>query len=124
LGLINKIHFYNPLPGGDAVLDWLSAGDIYVQPSHTEGLPRSLIEAMSVGLPCVGTNVGGIPELLDSICLVPPKDVHALSEALKIIISNYELRKEQSRINLVKSASYHIDVLNSVRDQFLRENVF
>lgn len=43
----------------------LSEMDLYVQPSLQEGLPRALIEAMSIGMPAIGSNVGGIPELLD-----------------------------------------------------------
>src|SRR5690606_42058407 len=46
------------------VFQWLDKIDLYIQPSKTEGLPRALIEAMSRGLPCLGTRVGGIPELL------------------------------------------------------------
>ena len=40
--------------------------DIYIQPSDQEGLPRSLIEAMSRACPAVGSTTAGIPELLDS----------------------------------------------------------
>lgn len=40
--------------------------DIYIQPSLQEGLPRSVVEAMSVGCPCIGSKAGGIGELLDS----------------------------------------------------------
>lgn len=50
----------------EKVFDWLKKDlDIYIQPSLQEGLPRSVIEAMSVGLPCIGSDVAGIPELLD-----------------------------------------------------------
>lgn len=48
----------------DKVFNFLDNIDLYIQPSFLEGLPRSLIEAMSKGLPCIGSSVGGIPELL------------------------------------------------------------
>ena len=44
---------------------WLKQVDVYVQPSFTEGFPFSVIEAMSFAIPCIGSNVGGIPELVN-----------------------------------------------------------
>lgn len=46
------------------VFAWLDKIDIYIQPSKTEGMPRALIEAMSRACLCIGSNVGGIEELL------------------------------------------------------------
>lgn len=45
---------------------WLSTIDLYIQPSFTEGLPRSIVEAMSFSIPVLGSKVGGIPELVHS----------------------------------------------------------
>ena len=42
----------------------LAAADIYVQPSHAEGFPNALIEAMASGLPSIACNVGGVPEIV------------------------------------------------------------
>ncbi len=50
--------------GGQEKLKLLSEADIFVLPSHNEGLPVSLIEAMSWSVPVVSTRVGGIPELV------------------------------------------------------------
>lgn len=124
LGLTGRVVFSSPLPGGDSVLKWLSQGDIYVHPSHTEGLPRSLIEAMSVGLPCIGTTVGGIPELLQENCLVPPKKPEKLSKKLIEFIESPSLRIELSKVNLSKSKEYESDVLSQRRHSFLKMSVF
>lgn len=59
-----QVKFLGAMPH-NAVLNWLDSIDIYAQPSKTEGLPRALIEAMSRGLLAIGSNAGGIPELLD-----------------------------------------------------------
>ncbi|WP_417775726.1 glycosyltransferase family 4 protein [Stutzerimonas xanthomarina] len=63
-------------------------------PSWNEGLPMSILEAMSVGLPVIVTPVGGIPEVvLNEVngFLVEPGDAYALAEALIKVISNAEL---------------------------------
>lgn len=52
-----------PMPH-EKVFEWLDNIDIYIQPSKTEGMPRALIEAMSRACPCIGTDTGGIPELI------------------------------------------------------------
>jgi glycosyltransferase involved in cell wall biosynthesis len=82
LGLERHVQFCGALPAGAAVRQWLDSVDIYVQPSRTEGLPRSLLEALSRGCPALGSRVGGIPELLESRCLHPPGDAEALGRLL------------------------------------------
>lgn len=42
----------------------LNMADAYILPSYNEGLPISILEAMSYSLPIISTNVGGIPEIL------------------------------------------------------------
>lgn len=64
---------------------YLQASDGYVLPSHTEGLPVALLEALATGAPCVATRVGGSAEVLSGLAagrLVPPGDARALAEAV------------------------------------------
>lgn len=78
------------------VPDLLAASDIFVLPSLTEGLPLSVLEAMSHGLPIVATPVGGIPELVldqEQGILVPVQDSSALAEALTLLTSNPSQRQ-------------------------------
>ncbi len=59
---------------------------LFIHPSHTEGLPNAIIEAMSAELPVIATQVGGIPELVEDHVtgrLVPPQDPHALARAMQ-----------------------------------------
>jgi glycosyltransferase involved in cell wall biosynthesis len=68
----------------DALPDWFRAADLLCLPSHNEGVPNVVLEAMSCGTPVVATRVGGIPEVLPSQAglLVPPHEREALSDAL------------------------------------------
>lgn len=63
-GTLDQVVFEGRLKHED-LMAWMDRMDIYIQPSLTEGLPRSVVEAMSRGLPVLGSNVGGIPELLE-----------------------------------------------------------
>lgn len=69
----------------DDIPNILAAADVFVITSTMEGLCTSLLDAMAVGVPVVGTAVGGIPEVIEdgrSGCLVPPGDTNALAKAI------------------------------------------
>ncbi|WP_243049117.1 glycosyltransferase family 4 protein [Dyella sp. RRB7] len=67
-----------------ALADWFHAADLLCLPSHNEGVPNVVLEAMACGIPVVATQVGGIPEVLPPHAgiLVPPHDGAALAAAL------------------------------------------
>ena len=84
------------------VVELLNAADIFVLPSHREGLPRSVIEAMAVGLPIVATDIPACRELVsaDNGVLVPVGDPPALAEALAGLVGDAAKRRafgERSR---------------------------
>ena len=68
----------------DEVARWLAASNVFCLPSYSEGCPNVVIEALACGRPVVASDVGGIPELMDSRCgiLVPPRDACQLADAL------------------------------------------
>ena len=119
LGVRDKIIFLGKVLPSD-VRKYLLNSDLFILASRTEGLPRAMIEAMAVGLPCIGTNVGGIPELLDTECLVPPNDAKKLSERIFHFISNPSFMASQSNRNLTEAASYKQSILNKRREDFYR----
>lgn len=71
--------------------------DVYILPSYNEGLPISILEAMSYGLPVISTNVGGIPEIITNGkngCVITPGDKEAIYSALRLFIDTPILCKE------------------------------
>lgn len=117
LGIGDYVDFKGNV-GANEVREQLLAADIFVLASRTEGLPRAVIEAMAVGLPCVGTNVGGIPELLEGKALIPKDDPIALAEKIKILISEPFFYNEQSARNLMESENYKESILCKKREEF------
>ena len=101
----------------EKMMEWYQTIDLYIQPSLQEGLPRSVIEAMSYALPCMGTNVAGIPELLEEDCLLDKKRiVNALVESLQLI--RREKFIEEAKRNFEKAKLYDFDILNERRKKF------
>ena len=66
------------------VARWMAACDVVCLPSHSEGCPSVILEAINSGRPVVATSVGGVPEIVNRHCgiLVPAHDTKALSRAL------------------------------------------
>ena len=84
----------------------LAASDIFVLPSHFEGLPMSVIEAMLCGLPVVATDIRGPREQIvggETGFLVPPGSVAALAEALKKLADNAPLRSRLGQASLSRA---------------------
>ena len=79
---------------------YLQNADIFVMASRTEGMSNALLEAMSYGLPCVTTSVGGNREIInhgENGLLVEPEDPVGLGEAIIELIRNQSLREKIGR---------------------------
>lgn len=114
----NHVTFLGSLPGLERVIQALDESDIFLLPSMVEGLPRALIEAMARGLPCIATNVGGIPELLVAEDLVPPNDPEALSKKIIDVISTPERMSEMSERNFIKSTEFAPHFIHKKRYEY------
>jgi glycosyltransferase involved in cell wall biosynthesis len=77
----------------------LATADVLVLPSHTEGFPNVIVEAMAMGKPIVATSVGAIPEMLADECgvVIPPNDVDALRIALLRVMSDTDLQASRGK---------------------------
>jgi glycosyltransferase involved in cell wall biosynthesis len=103
LGLRECVTFFGEQPD---VSPFMLAADLFVISSVTEGLPVSLLEAMSVGLPAVVTDVGGMGEiarLSGAVTLVPSSDPHGMATALCGAIAR---RQELHKMGQLASSCY------------------
>jgi glycosyltransferase involved in cell wall biosynthesis len=76
------------------VRPFYAMADVFALPSHSEGSPNVLLEAMAANLPVVATTVGGVPEMVEhnnSALLVPPGDPAALAAAIGRLLAGSEL---------------------------------
>jgi glycosyltransferase involved in cell wall biosynthesis len=79
---------------------WFRYFDVYAITSREEGLPVSLLEAMSYGLPIVATNVGAISTVLKSGAvgtIVPPGNAEKFADAVEFYLENKEYASEHGR---------------------------
>jgi len=95
LGNEDSVVFHYHKTGSELMLLYRNA-DIFVLPSHHEGFPRTIWEAMANSLPVVSTNVGSIPYFLENnkhIVMVSPQDAEGLYQAIKTMIEDKPLRE-------------------------------
>ena len=96
----------------------LLSSDIAILPTRAEGLPRVVIEAMTLGLPCITTNVSGNSELIDSEFLFSYGDVNAIVQLIKKLVDDRELYEITSTRNFNKSHEFSKDALDTRRKEF------
>lgn len=117
LGIGARVHFLGNQPA-EGVRAALDAADLFVLPSRQEGLPRAMVEAMARALPCVGSTVGGIPELLPPADLVAPGDAAVLANKIREILTDPHRLAQMSAANLATAQDYREDVLRQRRLAF------
>lgn len=88
-GLERRIFLLGSMDHQD-LCKWIAASSVVALPSHNEGVPNVLLEAMACGKPVVATKVGGIPEIVEDVAgiLIEPHDERALNRALVQSIRN------------------------------------
>ncbi|KAF3299906.1 glycosyltransferase family 4 protein [Aerococcus urinaeequi] len=101
------------------VFEWLDNIDIYIQPSKQEGLPRAVVEAMSRGLPIIGSDAGGTPELIEKEWIVRAGSDTEIYDLLKNIYKKDLLA--QARVNYDKSMEFEESILTDRRNRFYED---
>lgn len=118
LGIGDYVSFTGLLSGAEEVRKELVNSDILIFPTLGEGLPRTVIEGMAAGLPCLSTPVNGIPELLEKNDLIDQKDDMKFAERAYQILTNEDLYLKISKRNIEKAREYCEPVLEKRRREF------
>lgn len=111
LGVSHKVHF---LGFRKDVKEILYASDIFLFTTLQEGLPRSLMEAMATGLPCIASDIRGNIDLLASECggyLCEKKNVDSFTNAINCLVADANKRKDMGQFNRERIKHYDINVV-------------
>ena len=98
---------------------YLKAFDVFLFPSRHEGLGSILLDALDFGLPIIATDVGGIPEIIESDVnglLVKPDAVDEICENILDLYTNRALMEQMTQTNIEKSQSYTV---GSMTDEYV-----
>jgi len=117
LGLSDRVNLLGFVPWDD-VIKHLDNADLFLLNSVSEGMPRAMIEAMARALPVVGTDVGGVSELLHKGDVVEPLRDDLLADKLYEVLTNTGRLIEMSRRNLHTSKAFSGEVLRAKKVAF------
>lgn len=117
-GGLDKMVRFEGFAIGDKKIELLNWADVYILPSFNEGLPISILEAMSYSMPIIATPVGGIPEVVDKKngIMVAPGNEEEIFNAMKFYAENIDQIKQQGKESYKKVETYLPDyVLNHLK---------
>lgn len=120
-GLENKVTLRGRVNSKDEINTFLDSLDLYVHPSLTEGLPRSVIEAMSRACPIIASDAGGIPELIPPEFIYKKTDSRQLAKRIDDVLQDVDLQQSMSSENFRRAKDYTFDVINERRYKFLKK---
>jgi len=112
------VKFIGRISRKQELLDTMHKCDVLLFPTRSEGLPRSVIEAMAVGLPVLSTPVAGIPELVERKYLKLPDDTEGFTEILLRLLENPDELNEMSIKNVKTAGKYTNEKLEIRRTEF------
>jgi glycosyltransferase involved in cell wall biosynthesis len=118
LGISDRAHFLGHLAPSEAVRNFVDSLDLFVMPSRAEGLPGAMLEAMARGCPCLGSRVGGIPELLAEEDLLPIGDSETLARRIMQVAGAPERLDRMSARNLERAREFRPEALQKARREF------
>lgn len=121
IGISESVIFCGSLNGYEEVQKELAKADLFLFPTCSEGLPRSLIEAMANSIACVSSPVDGIVELLPSEYLVNYKDKNKIAEVCYTLLTDENKRREAALYCYDKAMEYTSDILDNRRKAFYKK---
>jgi glycosyltransferase involved in cell wall biosynthesis len=99
-----------PIHGHAALVQELSTASVFVLPSHAEGMPVALLEAMALGVPCIGTRVGAIPDMLEQGAagyVVSPRAPQELATAMRRLLLDAPLAQRLGHAAFERARVYY-----------------
>lgn len=120
LGLAPRVHF---MGRRDDIGNVLAACDVFALATHREALGTVFIEAAAMGLPVVGTAVGGVPEtMVEGVTglLVPPRNPAALAQALETLLADSALRRRMGEAGQALIRGHGLFTVERAADQVER----
>ena len=106
------------------VYDYLAVADIYIQASHREGLPLSVIEAAATKLPIISTNVGGMKNIVtDNGFLVKDNDEESLFDAMKKLMIDESLRDEMGEKSYQMARKFSAESMSAEYTEIYKKNI-
>jgi len=122
LKLDKRVNFTGSIKNVD---DYYKHADLFVFTSRSEGFPNALMEAHSIGIPCISTNCdfGPADIITDNSdgFLIPVDDVEALIEKLQMLITNKDLRKKISEKALAQSSRFEMKRIAEIWNNLIQE---
>lgn len=122
-GVEDQIHF---LGFRTDIKELLKAADIFLFTTRQEGMPRSMMEAMASGLPCIASKIRGNVDLLEDEkggYLVPVDDVGIIAERIHGLASDESLRRKMSERNLVRILNFDTAKVKEIISEIYREEL-
>lgn len=121
LGVEKNVHFLGFRTDMPQIL---ATSDILVMPSFREGVPRAILEAMDMGLPCVGSKTRGIADLIEDgrggfIC--KPKDAKGFADSICRLAENPMQRKQFGEFNSKKAKGYSAEIVREELTNIFKE---
>ncbi len=107
LGIIDKVVMVKHT---DQVCDYLQCMDVFVFPSYgMDSAPNTVLEAICMGLPIIGTDIGGVPDMIKGNgLLVPTRDTTALSRAMQVMLDDPVQRNNWSAVSKKLGEQYSV----------------
>ena len=120
-GVTQALRFAGRMADAMALRDAYLQADILLLPSRTEGLPRCMVEAMACSLVCLGSDAGGIPELLKPEDMCAWQDAEGFARRIGQLWEQWHQMQSKSAQNRLLAEQYSADVLKERRDAFYRK---